>query len=97
MDVNGEKAEMQEWRKEAGEGENKNGKREVEREEEKTVPKKRCPNPISDDVFEEICPLEVSESVEDSCGFSVCRPAVSLSVPVVTVVPVFSFVGGCAW
>ena len=39
--------------------------------------------------LEEICPLEVSGSVEESCGFSVCGLAVSSCVPVVTVVPVF--------
>ena len=59
------------------EHENKNGKREVEREEEKTVIKRRCVNPITRDVFEEFCPVGESESVGDSCGgfcgfFCVC-------------------------
>ena len=64
--------------KEVGEDENTNGKREVERGEEKTVTKKRCVNPIPSDVFEEFGPLEDSESFEDSCGFSECVLAVTV-------------------
>ena len=41
-DVKEGKVEVQGWRKEAREDDNKNGKREVEREDEKTVIKKRC-------------------------------------------------------
>ena len=71
---------MQGWIKEAGEDHSKHWKREVEREEEKTVIKRRCVNPISSDVFEELCPKDESDSVEDSCGFSVYVPTKSLGV-----------------
>ena len=56
-DVKEGKAKMQGWRKEAGEDKDKHGKREVEREEEKTVIKRRCVNPFSSDIFEQICPV----------------------------------------
>ena len=49
-DVEAEKAEMIEWKKEAVEEECKSGKREVEREEEKTVINIRC-ECVSSDVF----------------------------------------------
>ena len=52
--------------KEAKEEESKSGKRDVEREEEKAVLKRRCVNPNSCDVCEDICFLEVSESFGDS-------------------------------
>ena len=46
--------------------------------------KKRCVNPGSSDAFDECYPVDESESVGDSCVFSVCVFALSLSVPVVT-------------
>ena len=51
---------------EAKQEESKSGKREVEREEEKIVIKRRCVNPFSSDVFEEFSPTDELESSGDS-------------------------------
>ena len=79
---------------EAKEEESKSGKREVVREDEKTVIKRRCVNPLSCDVFEKFSPRDELESSGNSwvdvcggsCGFSVCLPLGSPGVLVVTVV-----------
>ena len=63
--------------KKAREEESRSGKRELEREEEKTVIKRRCVNLISIEAFEEFSLMDDSGSFEDSweevlsdsCGF----------------------------
>ena len=94
-DVEEEKAQL-EGKRETGEEESKSWKREVEREEEKTAIKRRCVHPISEDVVDELRPMVESERVGDSCGdgygTSVCGPAVSSCVFVVTGVLVSSSV-----
>ena len=82
-DVKEGQAEMQGWRKKAAEDENKNGKSEVEREEENGNQEIRC---VSSDVFEDFSPMDESDSVCcDSCfSVCVCVLAVSWCVLVVT-------------
>ena len=79
------------------EGESRSGKREVEREEEKTfVVKRNCVDPFSSDVFEEFFPVDDSGSFGcsgdalhgDSCGFTGCVLAVSSGAFVVADVSV---------
>ena len=78
----------QEARKEGS----RSGKREVEREEEITVIKKRSMNLIFSEVFKDFSPVDDlgtfkdswSDLHGDSCGFSVCVLVVSLGVSVVT-------------
>ena len=82
-DVEEGQAEMKVWKNEAEEEESESGKREVEREEEKLVIKRRCVNRVSSDVFDEFCPSDESESVGDPCGFSLRVLVVLSCVPVV--------------
>ena len=59
------KKEKQKWKKETKEEESKRGKK-LEREEEKSVIKRRCVNPFSSTVFEEFC---VVDEFKKCCGF----------------------------
>ena len=97
-DVEGIKEGRRDTEEKVGEEESRSGKRELVREEEKTVVvKRRCVKPFSSDVFDEFGPVDDSGSFGDSWdGFSECLPAVSLGVPVVTDVCLFPFVW-CAW
>ena len=79
------------------EGESRSGKREVEREEEKTsVVKSNCVDPIANDVFEGFFTVDDSGSFGgsgddlqgDSCGFTECVLAVSSGAFVVADVSV---------
>ena len=88
-----EKKQDYKWKEEAKQAESKNGKREVVREEEKTVIKRWCVDPFFCDVFEEFSPMDGSgkflgesccEVCGDSCGLSVLVLAVSSSGPEVT-------------
>ena len=96
-DVEGMEERRKDIEKKVGGEESRSSKREVEREDEKTVVLKRgCVNPFSSDVFEEFGAMDDVGSFGDSwddfhcdsCGFSECVPAVSSGVPVVTDVSV---------
>ena len=98
-DVEGIEERRKDREDKAREGESRRCKRKLEREEERTVIKRRCVNLRSSEVFEECRPMEDSweEVMSGSCGLSECVPVVSSHVPVVTGASVLLPSGWCVW
>ena len=71
-DVEGIEERRKDREEKVREKEGRSGKERREKRRKRLLLKRRCVDPFSSDVVEEVCPTDECDSVGDSCGFLLC-------------------------